>query len=245
MRGEPSSIHARPRPGGDRAEEECDRKLELVLLPGAKLRPGPLVHADFASLAALSRTHHAAAPPTLEVGLAEREHLTNAKAGAPQHDGSARVYEPVAGLAGLAHHRGDLLRSARVGRLGPVLLGPYAVRGSREASPASAGFDRLLREPSYCLSSLTREPWFLAIVTSRIWCPGTHYAVAVGVELLANDRNVAAICSSRSAVGFAAASAPVSGASDSRRSRLSSSAARCSRGSGEDRPSCRPAGVDH
>src|SRR3954463_7113305 len=75
-----------PRPSAcrtvDDAEQRSDRQLDPRLEPWFELLPRPVVHPDLAAPAALAAPHQQRTAPRIEVGLGERERLTDAQAGA-------------------------------------------------------------------------------------------------------------------------------------------------------------------
>jgi hypothetical protein len=74
---------------GDDAEQRSDRQLDPGLEPWFELLPSPVVHPDLAATATLAAPHQQRSAARIEVGLGERERLTDAQAGAPQYDDQA------------------------------------------------------------------------------------------------------------------------------------------------------------
>src|SRR5215208_6163629 len=90
--------------------------------PGLKLLPGPVVHADLAAAAALATAHEQRSAPPIQVGFPERERLVDPQAGAPEHDDQAAQAAAVDAVAGVAHHRDDLLDRRRIGGVADPLV---------------------------------------------------------------------------------------------------------------------------
>src|SRR5215208_7364222 len=61
----------------DNAEQWADRQLDAHVQPGRELLPGPVVDADLAASAALAAPHQQRSAAGVEVGLGERERLTD------------------------------------------------------------------------------------------------------------------------------------------------------------------------
>ena len=103
----------RPRPPagrtGDDAKQRSDWELGADVKPRLELLPGPLVHSDLAAPAALAAPHEQRAAAPIKIGLAQRECLVDAKAGAPQHDDQSSQAAAVYPVAGVAHDGDDLL----------------------------------------------------------------------------------------------------------------------------------------
>jgi hypothetical protein len=104
------------------AEQWSDRQLDAHLEPGGELLPGPVVHADLAAAAALAAAHEQRSAPRIQVGFGERECLVNPQASAPEHDDQPAQPAPVDAVAGVAHHRDDLLDRRRIGRVADPLV---------------------------------------------------------------------------------------------------------------------------
>src|SRR5215208_6052293 len=79
-----------PRPSAcravDDAKQRSDRQLDPRLEPWLELLPRPVVHPHLAAPAALAAPHQQRTAPRIEVGLGERERLTDPQASAPQHN---------------------------------------------------------------------------------------------------------------------------------------------------------------
>jgi hypothetical protein len=69
---------------GKDAEQRADRNLDAMLGPASDALPGPLVHPNHPSLAALPGTNEHRARLRVQIGLGERERLTDPQTGAPQ-----------------------------------------------------------------------------------------------------------------------------------------------------------------
>jgi hypothetical protein len=93
-----------------------------MLEPRTKLLPAPIVHAGFTSLAALSAADEKGAAIGVEVCLGQVQSLADTKPGPPQSDDQAAYPRAVNAVAGLAHHRHDLLDSRWVGRVAQSLV---------------------------------------------------------------------------------------------------------------------------
>jgi hypothetical protein len=70
----------------DDAEQRPDRELDACREPGPQLLPAPRVHADLTAASALAVGARAATRAGVEVALAERERLLDAKPATPEHD---------------------------------------------------------------------------------------------------------------------------------------------------------------
>src|SRR6188472_1199953 len=98
----------------DDAEQRSDRQLDPGLEPWFELLPRPVVHPDLAAPAALAAPHRQRSAARIEVGLGERERLTDPQAGAPEHDDQAAQPAAVETVTGAAHHGDDLLDRRRI-----------------------------------------------------------------------------------------------------------------------------------
>src|SRR5215210_351667 len=87
-----------PRPSAcrtvDDAEQRPDRQPDPRLEPWFELLPRPVVHPHLAAPAALAAPHQQRTAPRIELGLGERERLTDPQTSAPEHDDQAA--QPVA-----------------------------------------------------------------------------------------------------------------------------------------------------
>jgi hypothetical protein len=77
--------------------------------------PSPLVHADFAALAALAVAHQQRPTPPIEVALGQRQRFADAQSGTPQHHDYRPQPHGMGALAGLPHYRDDLFDRRRIG----------------------------------------------------------------------------------------------------------------------------------
>jgi len=109
----------RPRPSAcrtvDDAEQRSDRQLDPRLEPWFQLLPRPVVHPHLAAPAALAAPHQQRTAPRVQVGLGQRERLTDPQASTPQHDDEPAQPAAVDAVAGVAHHGDDLLDRGRIG----------------------------------------------------------------------------------------------------------------------------------
>jgi len=71
-------------------------------------------HPHVAAPAALAAPHQQRTAPRIEVGLGERERLTDPQAGAPEHDDQAAQPATVDTVTGEAHQADDLLDRRRI-----------------------------------------------------------------------------------------------------------------------------------
>jgi hypothetical protein len=66
--------------------------------------------------------HEQRSAPRIQVGFGERERLVDPQAGAPEYDDQGAQPAPVDAVAGVAHHRDDLLDRRRIGRVADPLV---------------------------------------------------------------------------------------------------------------------------
>jgi hypothetical protein len=76
---------------------------------GSSCSHAPVVHAHLTAPAALAAPHQQRSAARVEVGLGERERLTDAQASAPEHDDQAAQAAAADTVTGVAHHGDDLL----------------------------------------------------------------------------------------------------------------------------------------
>jgi len=135
----------------DDAQQRANRKPTPKLHPGHQLRPGPAIHADFATPAALAVANENRAARAVEIGLGEVESLTDPQAGPPEDDDQRSQTRPVRAIPCGTHYGDDLLDGGRVGRVAQALVPrrPTLVkarhRGRRPALPSSVVQDRFHR----------------------------------------------------------------------------------------------------
>jgi hypothetical protein len=82
-----------------------------VRQPGGELFEPELVHPGFAALVTLAVADQQRSAPLVDVGLVERQRLRDPQPAPPQHRDQRADTQPVAIVAGLAHHQHDLLGS--------------------------------------------------------------------------------------------------------------------------------------
>jgi hypothetical protein len=97
-----------------------------MLDPRAKLLPAPIVHTGFTSFAALPAANEEGTATGIEIRLGQVEGLAYSKPRAPQHNDQAADPRTVDTVAGLAHHRHDLLHSRGIGRVAQPLVTRWA-----------------------------------------------------------------------------------------------------------------------
>ncbi len=124
----------------DHAEQRADRQPLALCHPGAELLEAPLVHADLPPAPALAAADEDRATVWVEIALAERQRLLDAKPATPEDDDHGAQTSAVATTSNLAHHGDDLLDARRVGRIAHSLVawrssGVVAGHRRRRATP--------------------------------------------------------------------------------------------------------------
>src|SRR6266540_2157558 len=135
----------------DDAQQCANREPTPNLHPRLELRPGPAIHADFATPAAFAVANENRAARAVEIGLGEVERLTDPQASPPEDDGERLQTRTVGTIPCGTHHGDDLLDGGRVGRVAqafvprrPALVKAWH-RGRRAAMPSSVVQDRFHR----------------------------------------------------------------------------------------------------
>jgi hypothetical protein len=77
---------------------------------------------DLAAPATLAAPHQQRTAPRIEVGLGERERLTDPQPSAPQHNDQAAQPATVDTVTGVAHHADDLIDRRRIRRVAHPLV---------------------------------------------------------------------------------------------------------------------------
>jgi hypothetical protein len=147
----------------DDAEQRADRELAPHIEPGLEFIPAPRVHADLAAAPALTAPDQERAAALIEICFRERERLLDAQPGSPQDDDQTAKSPAVRAVAGLAHHRDDLLHLGRIGRIpqAPVARRTAGVESGhrrRRATSAGAIEQRLRHDPSSGSKTSPRLP---------------------------------------------------------------------------------------
>jgi hypothetical protein len=147
----------------DHTQQRANRQARPELEPRVKLLPGPAVHADLASLAALAVADHDGAARAVKVGLGKRERFADPQASAPQQHDQGAQPQPVGLVANGAHDSDDLLARRRVGRVALPFVARRAalvVAGHRRWRATVTGGVQLYRphESPFGLDDLTTRP---------------------------------------------------------------------------------------
>jgi hypothetical protein len=100
----------------------ADRQPLALVEPGAELLEAPLVHANLAAATALAAADENGATVPVEITLAERERLLDAKPATPQDDDHGTEASAVATASNLAHHGDDLLHRGWISRISHPLV---------------------------------------------------------------------------------------------------------------------------
>jgi hypothetical protein len=93
-----------------------------MLDPRTKLFPAPIVHAGFASLAALSTANEEGTALGIQITLSQVKSLADSKASSPEDDDQAANPRTMDAATRLAHDRHDLLDSWWIGRVAQSLV---------------------------------------------------------------------------------------------------------------------------